>query len=48
MIFLTLLVLAALVLAVDTVRILIRDGLGVAKPPVSHLTDHDFLPPVHS
>lgn len=48
MIFLTLLLLGAVVLAADTLRILVRDGLGVNKPPVSHLPDHDFLPPVHS
>ena len=45
MTFLMILLLIATVLIIQTVRLLIHDGRGPQKPPVSHFEDPQFRSP---
>lgn len=45
MTFIMLLLAVAVVLAADTVRLVLRDGQGPQRPPVSHFQDPEFLAP---
>jgi hypothetical protein len=45
MTFIVILLAVAAVLAVDTVRLVLTDGQGAQRPPVSHFQDPDFLAP---
>jgi hypothetical protein len=45
MTFLLILLAAAVVLAVDTIRLARHDGQGPQRPPVSHFQDPDFMAP---
>ena len=44
--FLILLLLVATALVVATVRLLVHDGRGPLRPPVSHFEDNRFLAPL--
>jgi hypothetical protein len=45
MTFLFILLAVAVVLSVQTVRLVITDGRGSLRPPVSHFQDPDFIAP---
>jgi hypothetical protein len=45
MTFILILLAVAAVLAVDTVRLVLTDGQGPQRPPVSHFQDPDFISP---
>jgi hypothetical protein len=45
MTFLLILLAVAAVLAVDAVRLVLHDGQGPQRPPVSHFQDPDFVAP---
>jgi hypothetical protein len=45
MTFIIILLVAAAVLAADTVRLVLHDGQGPQRPPVSHFQDPDFIAP---
>jgi hypothetical protein len=46
MTFLLILLAVAAVLAADTVRLVLHDGQGPQRPPVSHFQDPDFIAPI--
>ncbi|MDF1603146.1 hypothetical protein [Nocardioides sp. YIM 152315] len=46
MTFLMILLLIALAMSVATVRLIVRDGRGPQRPPVSHFEDSRFLAPL--
>ena len=46
MTFLIILLVIAAVLAADTVRLVLNDGQGPQRPPVSHFQDPDFIAPI--
>ncbi len=43
--FIIILLAVAAVLAVETVRLVLHDGQGPQRPPVSHFEDPDFIAP---
>ena len=45
MTFIVILLVVAAILAADTVRLVIHDGQGPQRPPVSHFQDPDFIAP---
>jgi hypothetical protein len=45
MTFIILLLVVAAILAADTVRLVLHDGQGPQRPPVSHFQDPDFIAP---
>ena len=45
MTFIIILLAVAAVLAADTVRLVLHDGRGPQRPPVSHFQDPDFIAP---
>lgn len=46
MTFLILLLLVATALVAATVRLIVHDGRGPQRPPVSHFEDHRFVAPL--
>jgi hypothetical protein len=45
MTFLLILLVVAVLLAANAVRLVLHDGQGPQRPPVSHFQDPDFLAP---
>ena len=46
MTFLVILLAVAAILIADTVRLVLHDGQGPQRPPVSHFPDPDFIAPI--
>jgi hypothetical protein len=46
MTFIVILLAVAALLAADTVRLVLSDGRGPQRPPVSHFQDPDFIAPL--
>lgn len=46
MTFLMILLLIAVAMSVGTVRLIVRDGRGPQRPPVSHFVDTRFVSPL--
>jgi hypothetical protein len=46
MIFFIILLVVAAALAAETVRLVLHDGRGPQRPPVSHFQDPDFIAPI--